>query len=306
MELFDLHCDTLYRACNENSGLFNDCFHISFNKTGAISPYIQCMAVWIPDEYRNEKAMALFKKCCKRLEEELDGTDIRMIRSAQDVDFVSKSGGRGVLLTVEGGGVLGGRLENVDYLANRGVKMMTLTWNGACEVGDGVGVQNARGLTSFGKSVVAEMERHGVIVDVSHASEALFYDVAENAAKPFAASHSNSKAICPHRRNLTDEQFSIIAGMGGIVGLNLSRDFLREDGDNAKMSDVLKHSEHFLSLGGEKTLAIGTDFDGTDIPTDMTGIESMNDMFDLFLKHYSEELVKDIFFNNAMRFIGSY
>ncbi len=305
MELFDLHCDTLYRACDENSGLFNDSFHISYNKTDGISPYIQCMAVWIPDEYRNEKAMALFRKCRERLRDELDGTDIAIIRSAQDIDLVCKSGGRGVILTVEGGGVLGGRLENVGYLADCGVRMMTLTWNGACETGDGVGVQNARGLTSFGKSVVAEMERRGVIADVSHASEALFYDVAEIAAKPFVASHSNSRTICPHKRNLTDEQFSIIAGMGGIVGLNLSKDFLREDGDSAKMSDVLKHAEHFLSLGGEKTLAIGTDFDGADIPADMTGIESMSGMFDLFLKHYSEELVRDIFFNNAVRFMGS-
>lgn len=301
MKLFDLHCDTLYRACDENSGLFNDGFHISFNKTDGILPYIQCMAVWIPDEYRNEKAMALFEKCRKKLNDELNGTDIKIIRSANDIEAISKSGGRGALLTVEGGGVLGGKIENVDYLADCGVKMMTLTWNGACEIGDGVQVPEAKGLTEFGIKAVARMEKRGIIVDISHASEALFYNVAEIASKPFVASHSNSKTICPHRRNLTDEQFSIIAKRGGIVGLNLSRGFLREDEDGAKMFDVLRHAEHFLSLGGEKTVAIGTDFDGTDIPVDMFGIESMGRLYELFLKHYSAELVEDIFFNNAMR-----
>lgn len=208
------------------------------------------------------------------------------------------------MLTVEGGAVLGGKLENVDYLAKCGVKIMTLTWNGNCELGDGIGVEGAKGLTDFGKSVVAKMEHNSIAVDVSHSSVPMFYDVAELSTRPFCATHSNSKQICPHRRNLTDEQFSIIRDKGGIVGLNLSRGFLREDEDKACMLDVLRHAEHFLSLGGEKTLAIGTDFDGTDIPIDMTGIESMNKLYELFLKHnYNEKLLEDIFFNNARNFL---
>lgn len=304
MKLFDLHCDTLYRAFFENGGLFNNDFHISFDKTDGIEPYIQCMAVWVPDEFRNKNAMQLFENCRKKLNDELKDTNIKIIRSHNDIIEVESKKSKGVVLTVEGGAVLGGKLENVDYLTECGVKIMTLTWNGNCELGDGIGVEGAKGLTDFGKFVVAKMEQNGIVVDVSHSSVPMFYDVAELSTKPFCATHSNSKQICPHRRNLTDEQFSIIKDKGGIVGLNLSRGFLREDEDKACMLDVLRHAEHFLSLGGEKTLAIGTDFDGTDIPIDMTGIESMNKLYELFLKHnYNEKLLEDIFFNNARNFL---
>lgn len=304
MKLFDLHCDTLYRAFFENGGLFNNDFHISFDKTDDIEPYIQCMAVWVPDEFRNKNAIQLFENCRKKLNDQLKDTNIKIIYSQDDIIEIESKKGKGVVLTVEGGAVLGGKLENVDYLAKCGVKIMTLTWNGNCELGDGIGVEGAKGLTDFGKSVVAKMEQNGIAVDVSHSSVPMFYDVAEFSTRPFCATHSNSKQICPHRRNLTDEQFSIIKDKGGIVGLNLSRGFLREDEDKACMLDVLRHAEHFLSLGGEKTLAIGTDFDGTDIPIDMTGIESMNKLYELFLKHnYNEKLLEDIFFNNARNFL---
>ncbi len=304
MKLFDLHCDTLYRAFFENGGLFNNDFHISFDRIDSIEPYIQCMAIWVPDEFRNKNAIQLFENCRKKLNDELKDTNIKIIYSQDDIIEIESKKGKGVVLTVEGGAVLGGKLENVDYLAKCGVKIITLTWNGNCELGDGIGVEGAKGLTDFGKSVVAKMEQNGIIVDVSHSSVPMFYDVAELSTRPFCATHSNSKQICPHRRNLTDEQFSIIRDKGGIVGLNLSRGFLREDEDKACMLDVLRHAEHFLSLGGEKTLAIGTDFDGTDIPIDMTGIESMNKLYELFLKHnYNEKLLEDIFFNNARNFL---
>lgn len=304
MKLFDLHCDTLYRAFFENGGLFNNDFHISFDRIDSIEPYIQCMAIWVPDEFRNKNAIQLFENCRKKLNDELKDTNIKIIYLQDDIIEIESKKGKGVVLTVEGGAVLGGKLENVDYLAKCGVKIITLTWNGNCELGDGIGVEGAKGLTDFGKSVVAKMEQNGIIVDVSHSSVPMFYDVAELSTRPFCATHSNSKQICPHRRNLTDEQFSIIRDKGGIVGLNLSRGFLREDEDKACMLDVLRHAEHFLSLGGEKTLAIGTDFDGTDIPIDMTGIESMNKLYELFLKHnYNEKLLEDIFFNNARNFL---
>ena len=304
MKLFDLHCETLSRAFFENGGLFNNDFHISFDKTDDIEPYIQCMAVWVPDEFRNKNAIQLFENCRKKLNDELKDTNIKIIYSQDDIIEIESKKGKGVVLTVEGGAVLGGKLENVDYLAKCGVKIMTLTWNENCELGDGIGVEGAKGLTDFGKSVVAKMEQNSIAVDVSHSSVPMFYDVAELSTRPFCATHSNSKQICPHRRNLTDEQFSIIKDKGGIAGLNLSRGFLREDEDKACMLDVLRHAEHFLSLGGEKTLAIGTDFDGTDIPIDMTGIESMSKLYELFLKHnYNEKLLEDIFFNNARNFL---
>ncbi|MBQ1660400.1 MAG: dipeptidase [Clostridia bacterium] len=303
MKLFDLHCDTLYRAYTEKSTLFNDSFHISFNKAKGINPYIQCFAVWIPDEYRGNAALDLFRGCVKKLDEQLAGTDIIRCRTNDDIKDVSAKGKTGAVLTVEGGAVLAGRLENIELLKKEGVRMMTLTWNGKNELGDGVGVENAGGLNDFGRKVVCEMERQGIIVDISHAGERMFYDVAEIAKKPFAASHSDAKAVSPHRRNLTNEQFEIIRDNGGIVGLNFCVDFLNKTATKAKMYDIIRNAEHFLSLGGEKTLAIGGDFDGADIPSDMNGIEALPQLYEMFLHHnYSESLVEDIFFNNAFSF----
>lgn len=305
MQLFDLHCDTLYRAYTEKSTLFNDSFHISFNKTGEISPYIQCLAIWIPDEYRKENAEKLFLGCVNKLEEQLENTDIKWCKNGDDIREVQSKKQKGIILTVESGAVLSGKIENISMLKKYGVRMMTLTWNGKNELGDGVGVENGGGLTDFGKKAVREMEKNNIIVDVSHASERLFYDVAEITEKPICASHSDSKKITPHKRNLTDEQFEIIKNSGGLVGLNFCRDFLNKRATNAEMYDIIRHAEHFLSLGGEKTLAIGGDFDGADIPHDMSGIDSMPELYELFLKqNYSQSLVDDIFFNNAADFFS--
>ncbi len=305
--LFDLHCDTLYRAYTENSTLSDDSFHISVNKTKEISPYIQCLAVWIPDEYRGAAAQELFKGCLSKLSEQLEQLDIVRCITAGDIKNTAEHGRKGIILTVESGAVLAGKLENIAALKKAGVRMMTLTWNGKNELGDGVGVEMAGGLSPFGREALREMEKNDIIADVSHASKRLFYDVAELAKRPFAASHSNSKSVCPHRRNLTDEQFCIIRDKGGIVGLNFCRDFLNKQGTNAKMCDIIKNAEHFLALGGEKTIAIGADFDGADIPSDMSGIESVSALYEMFLHHnFNETLVKDIFFNNAADFFSRY
>ena len=181
--------------------------------------------------------------------------------------------------------------------------MMTLTWNGENELGGGA--DTALGLTPFGREALKEMERLSIVADVSHASDALFYDVAEIAEKPIVASHSNARAVCPHRRNLTDRQFQILRDKGGLVGLNFCVHFLRED-SNAHFEDLLRHADHFWSLGGETTLCLGSDYDGTDVPPELAGIEKMQDLYELFLKHnYKESLVNSLFFDNASKFFAT-
>ncbi len=304
MRLFDLHCDTLYRAYIEKSTLFNDDFHISFSesKCGGIKPYIQCLAVWIPDEYRGKAAENLFLGCVKKLNEQIKNTDIKLCITGSDFEQVKSKNKIGVILTIEGGAVLGGKIENISVLKEHGVKMMTLTWNGRNELGDGIGEDKNRGLSDFGRKAVKELEKNDIVIDVSHAGEKLFYDVADIAEKPFCASHSNSKIISPHKRNLTDDQFNIIKNSGGLVGLNFCRDFLNKTATNAKIYDIIKNAEHFLSLGGEKTLAMGGDFDGAEIPNDIFGIESMSSLYEMFLKYYPQQVADDIFFNNAFSF----
>ena len=222
MKLFDLHCDSLYRGYTENQPLGENRFHLDLKRGKRLDRWSQCFAVWIPDELRGKAAMTVFDGCCEKFRREL-------------APYRSET--FSPVLTVEGGAVLGGKLANLEKLADRGVKMMTLTWNGENELGGGA--DTALGLTPFGREALKEMERLSIVADVSHASDALFYDVAEIAEKPIVASHSNARAVCPHRRNLTDRQFQILRDKGGLVGLNFCVHFLRED-SNA----------HFLTFCG--------------------------------------------------------
>ncbi len=117
--------------------------------------------------------------------------------------------------------------------------MLTLTWNGTCEFGDGAMVTHPKGLTKFGRKAIPKLEQQRIVVDISHASEPLFYDAAEIASKPLVASHSNARAVCNHPRNLTNEQVQIIKQSGGLIG-----SFLKEDGI-ATVDDLIAHAEHF-------------------------------------------------------------
>lgn len=298
MNLFDLHCDTLYKAYTEKKSLLsNDC-EISFERGKNLDKWIQCMAVWIPDEVRGESAVRLVENCYSFLKSELAKTDGEVVQIDKVSDFKDKAS---VMLTIEGGAALGGRLENVKRFRDLGVRAMTLTWNGSCELGDGADVENSKGLTDFGRIAIAEMEKHGIAVDISHASDRLFFDVAEISTRPIIATHSNSRTVMPHRRNLKDEQFDIIKQSGGIVGINLHRHFLKID--NQSINDIIKHTEYFLSLGGENTLAIGTDFDGAEMIDEIKSISDLHKIYNAFAKlNYSETLIDKLFFRNAYNF----
>ena len=305
LKLFDLHCDTLYRALEENGSIINNDYHLSVLRGNQYKSWAQCFAVWIPDECRKANAVALFKRAKKKFDEEINRNSdmICQCKTADEIKNTTEKNKCAAILTVEGGAVLAGDLANLDYLNECGVKMMTLTWNDHCEVGGGSLAVEPNGLTEFGRNVVKRMTELSIAIDISHASDNLFFDVANAVTAPFVASHSNSRSVCQHRRNLTNEQIDIIKSRGGLVGLNFARDFLKNDSSKASAYDIIKHADYFLSHGGEKAVCIGTDFDGTDMPDEISGIESMESLYELFLRHnYSENLVEDIFFNNAFNF----
>lgn len=303
MNFFDLHCDTLYRLYEEDKGIYKNDFHISIERSKNIDKYIGCFAVWMPDEFRGTQAIDFFNRVYKKFQDEKlkSSKHIKQIYNSKDMDFLNLNQ-IGMIFTVEGGSVLGGKIEQIKYLYECGVKVITLTWNGTNEIGAGAFDQKSGGITEFGIKAVKEMEKLGIIIDISHASRKLFYDVSKIATKPFIATHSNSYSVCKHDRNLTDEQFKIIKENGGIVGITFCPAFLKEDSD-ANIDDIMKHIEHFLSMNGEKVLSIGSDFDGTDMPNGIIGIQSIEILYEYLLKHnYRETLVNDILYNNAYSF----
>lgn len=305
MKLFDLHCDTLYRAVDEKGSIIDNNYHVSVLRGNKYKNWAQCFAIWIPDEYRNDAATSFFELAKLKFEEEVN-KNLKLVnqcRNATDIKNTINENKCAAILTVEGGASIAGNIENLDYLKKCGVKMMTLTWNDHCEIGGGAFAKKPNGITDFGKKVINRMAELAIAIDISHASDSLFYDVIKTVNAPVVASHSNSRTICNHKRNLTDEQFDIIKSRKGLVGINFARDFLKKDGSKVSIYDIIKHVDYFLSRGGEKTVCFGTDFDGTEMPLGVSGIESMEGLYELFLKHnYKENLVEDIFFNNAFNF----
>ncbi|WP_294467314.1 dipeptidase [uncultured Ruminococcus sp.] len=306
MNLFDLHCDTLYKSVTQNLPLDDKSMQVS-RITDKGSKRLQCYAIWIPDDYTPEKAEEIFYSAYKKLSDECKRLNIKLIGQNERISKCFKNNKYSALFTIENSTALNGKIENVKKFARLGVKIITLTWNASNAVGDGADVTNSQGITDFGKSVVQEMEHNGIVVDVSHASDKLFFDVAEIATQPFIATHSNSRSVTNHRRNLTNEQFKIIKERNGIVGINFHRDFLSDNPDSASKYDLLKHIDKFLSLGGENTVCIGTDFDGCNLPDDITGSESLAEIYEMLLKHnYKECIIRKIFYENALNFFENF
>lgn len=303
MRLFDLHCDTLLAAMNAGKELRRNDLQLSLEQGSAFSTWIQTTAVFVEDSIKGEAARSLFDRAETFLHGQLaQNPEFRFCSEAEDFVQVGQNTGKGVMLSIEGGTPLMGELSRVRALRERGVRMMTLTWNGSNEIGGGAGAPGD--LTAFGREVIPEMEHCGMAVDISHASDELFADVAELAQKPFVASHSNSRAVCPHRRNLTDAQFSEIVRRGGLVGINLYPAFITGEED-ASLDDIYRHIEHFWSLGGERVTAIGTDFDGASMPSCIPDLAHLERLAEYLLgKNTKESLVDDLFFNNAYNFFA--
>ncbi len=298
MRYFDLHCDTLYRAITESKKIDSEDFELSFNSSkSTFKKWCQCTAIWIPDELNEADAMKLFEKSADMLQTESK----RLSVPINDINAAFS-----FIFTVENAKVLSDDINNIFKLKNKGVQMITLTWNAENNLGGGAQAQKT-GLKPFGEKCIYELEKNDIIVDISHASDKMFYDVAEIAQKPFVASHSNSRTVCNNIRNLTDEQFSVIVKNGGLVGLNFHKSFLSDKENSACMDDIIRHAYHFLSLGGENTLAIGSDFDGADIPADLNSTDKTAILAETFIKRgINEQIVQKIMYDNAHNFFSKF
>ncbi|MBQ9346469.1 MAG: membrane dipeptidase, partial [Oscillibacter sp.] len=207
------------------------------------------------------------------------------------------------VLSVEGGELLDCDPDRLAEAASWGVRAVNLTWNHANALSGSHCDHPDRGFTDRGRAFAREAVRLGIVPDVSHLSDPGFFDLADLALGPLFASHSNSRAVCPHTRNLTDDQFRAVRDSGGIVGLNLYTAFVGGDGS---MEALLRHFDHFLDLGGEHTLALGSDWDGGITGAGgIRGAEDMGRLADAMLNRgYGEPLVRDIFYGNLARFLG--
>ena len=293
MHLFDLHADTPLKLYLDGLSFSDSTLGVSAHDLAAFEQVTQVFACFCQPRLTDEEAYRTFFAMRDRLLSE--------ILPYRSPHFTP-------LLAVEDARLLCGDLQRLHALAKADVRILTLVWKGASIIGGAY--DTSIGLTPFGKQALLEAVSLGICPDVSHASIPTLFDVAEASAThgfPFLATHSNSYAICPHPRNLTDEGFLAIRDSGGLVGLCLYPPHLT-DKEEATVSDVLKHLEHWLSLNGADTVALGTDFDGIDkAPLDLHHHRDL-----LLLREelarlgYSDTLIEKLFSKNAEVFFGKY
>lgn len=303
-QIVDAHCDTISEILDSGEELFANNRHLSLEHMFRYSGYIQFFAAWIDEKKENWLARTL--EILDRFYQELEKNSERLtlITGRESLAQVAAGEKAGALLAVEDARAICGSLANLRMLYRLGVRAMTLSWNHDNDVADGTFSERGQGLTAFGREVVREMNRIGMMIDVSHMTRQGFWDVMEESRAPVFASHSNCSAVFTHPRNLDDEQIKAIIEAGGVIGLNIYPEFLA-DGQNAGIDDILRHAEHILSLGGEHALGLGTDFDG--IPTLPDGIANAGELYRVFDKMkevgYSDSLIAAISSRNLIDFL---
>lgn len=233
---------------------------------------------------------------------------ISFARSYQDYITNKTNKKLSAFITIEEGGIIDGKIERLEELYNKGVRAITLTWN----FENCIGYPNTgykfkdNGLKPFGIEAVEKMNDLGIIVDVSHLSDAGFYDVYKYSKRPFMATHSNSRVIQEHSRNLTDEMVKMLANKGGITGINFCGLFLQKD-NVSKIDDMLTHIRHLINVGGLEIVGIGTDFDGIDSELEIKGAQDIHLLAEAMEKNkFTSKEIEAVCYKNAEAFFKRY
>lgn len=273
--IIDAHCDTITKIIHKKENLYKNKYQVDLERLQLFSNPIQFFAIWLhPRFYRNPLLQTM--KIIDFFYEEIkkNSSIIAYAASFKDIEKNISQNKISAVLTVEGGEALEGELEILKILYRLGVRSMTLTWNYQNEIAHGAieeGLEN--GLTDFGIELIKEMNKLGIIIDISHLSERGFWDVKKVSSKPFIASHSNARTICNNYRNLNDEQLKAIAEVGGVIGINTYPPFLNSSGC-ADIEDFLIHIDYIVKLIGIDYVGLGCDFDG--ISTFTKGLEEIS------------------------------
>jgi len=286
MPYFDSHCDTLFRAMETGEDLWRNGGHLDLERLSAYRPMGQIFAIFFDSKGQTPEAcMAAVRRQVAMFTEAKKNHPALMERC---------------FLSLEGAEQVGCDENMLGQLYDWGCRWINLTWNnpnalsGSCVTGEG--------LSEKGRSFVRKTYEKGMFVDVSHLSDKGFWELCEMECGPIVASHSNARRLCGHARNLTDDMAKEIFRSGGFLGVNFCNDFL---GDNASIDSIVAHVEHFLALGGENHLGMGSDFDGADVPEDISGVQNLPKLWEtLRRRNYSETLIEKLAYGNLALFLG--
>ncbi len=313
----DLHCDTLsaayWKARTDVINFPEAMVDVRRLKAGGCQ--VQCFAIYMPDADLREKMGGEFpgdRAYIQALSDILHNTvsrcpgELDLVERAADLRKNADAGKLSAIMTIEDGRGADGKLESFQTWYDLGVRLVSLTWNHPNCIGwphSENPEEMKRGLTPFGREAVAQMNKLGMTVDVSHLSDGGFWDVAEISGKPFVASHSNCRAVTPHSRNLTDGMIRALADHGGVAGLNFCPRFL--DGGKKPVSSLeamTAHLRHLVNVGGISCAALGSDLDGIHGELAIGSCDQMQLLFQALAKAgFTEDEIERIAWKNARR-----
>ncbi|MBQ6868679.1 MAG: dipeptidase [Clostridia bacterium] len=315
MKIVDMHCDTIMRmalsdgkiALRENDG------HIDIAKLQKGGCLAQFFAIFIPmmkmkEIYGEDSSYKYFNKAYEVYLSEMEKNK-DFILPARNYDEIMKNKAEGKMssiLTIEEGDPVQGKMERIKEFYDKGVRLITLTWN----FENCFGYPNSdddtimkKGLKEFGIEALSYMNELGILIDVSHLNEGGFYDVAKYSKKPFVASHSCARNLASHKRNLWDEQLKLVGETGSVVGVNFSSSFLRDGSNFSTIDDVVKHMLHIKDKAGMEAVAWGSDFDGIAPTLEWVDYAGMPKLEEALSKHFTPREIDMINHENALRVI---
>ena len=313
MKYVDMHCDTITGLYRRNESLLSNNMHNDLNKMKKGECMLQNFAIFThfkdDDSTFTRNSIDYYYK---QLEE--NKNLIRPVFSYQDIVDNDANGLISGMLTLEEGAVIDGDLNNLKWYYDKGVRMITLTWN----FENGIGFPNfipgvtkgdayyhydrEHGLTDFGIEYVRKMEELGMIVDVSHLSDAGFYDVLKYTTKPFVASHSNARSVCGVARNLDDDMIVKLADRGGVTGLNYCSAFIEDrNKEFTTIENTVKHIRYLVNKGGIDFVGLGSDFDGIGNKLEIEDASGMQKLYYALKPYFTEAEIEKIFYKNVLR-----
>ena len=315
MNIIDLHCDTILSCyLNKNEKFRDGKLQISLEKMKETGARAQFFAVFLPTNAAAERRKLklepyeLFNQVQEFFVSQLSENNdlIAPAFSAEDIEKNLKDKKMSAFLSIEDGVILDGRLDRITEVYDKGVRLITLTWNYENSLGypnNDDAKLHSLGLKPFGIEAVKKMNELGIIIDVSHLSEGGFYDVAKHSSKPFTASHSCAKALCDHRRNLIDDQLKLLGETGSVVGVNFNAPFVERGSTHSAMENIIRHFIYIANKSGIEAVAMGSDFDGLDGTSEMEDYRSYEVLIDRLSKVFSLADLDKICHKNAERLL---
>ncbi len=304
MNLIDTHVDTITTLMDCNQELNKNDQHISIDRLHTFDKKGIYFSIWLSQSRRDNPYIETLKAIDYYYNQlEINSNFIKHANTFTDFNDIFDEGKTASILCLEGGEAVEGNIDNLYALHEKGVRLLTLTWNNDNAIGSGV-LGSDNGLTDFGKDLIRKSNNLNLAIDISHLNRKGFFDVVNLTEKPIIASHSNCYSIHNAKRNLHDDQLQELRNLKSYVSFTIHSPFV--NGENScTLENLLPHIDHLLNKLGEDYVSIGTDFDGTTLlPCEIYNISSLNTLYNLLERTYNTDIANKIFYQNQLNFLS--